>query len=240
MRLLRFVTTVGVLGLATLVLAPLIITTALAGSHDVSYRMVALWCRMLLGFEAVGCTVDGLERVPRNRPYVVISNHSSHFDGPTLILALPDPVYFVIKRELAMIPLWGWAVVGLGFIAVDRARSERARRQMAAAVQSVRNGRRVLVFAEGTRCSDDGMLPFKKGGFHLAVDAGVPLLPVAVNRSRRILPKGRAVPAPGTIEVVVGSPIPTHGCTRDDVDRLREECRAAIAGLRRRDPDFTG
>lgn len=240
MRRLRFVTTVVVLALATLVLAPLVIATAVVGLGDASYRLMTVWCRLLLHFEGVDFTVDGLEHVPRDRPYVVISNHSSHFDGPTLILALPHPVYFVVKRELARIPLWGWAVVRLGFIAVDRGDSARARAQMAAAARAVTGGRRVLVFAEGTRSPDDGMLPLKKGGFHLAVDAGVPILPVAVNRSRRVLPKGRAVPDPGTIEVAVGPPIDTAGYGKDDVDRLLGEVREAVSALRRRDPSFSG
>lgn len=236
---LRLAFIVAVMAVITLVLAPSVIATAVVGADRAAYGLMRAWCAALLALSRVRFETSGLEHLPEDGSYVVISNHSSHFDGPTLILALHHPLYFVIKRELARIPLWGWAVVKLGFIAVDRANSERARSQMRAAVASVRSGRRVLVFPEGTRAPDDGLLPFKKGGFHLAVDAGVPIVPVAVNRSRRVLPKGRASPTAGTIEVVVGPPIPTARLGSADVDRLAAETRAAITAMRRRDPGFS-
>jgi 1-acyl-sn-glycerol-3-phosphate acyltransferase len=96
----------------------------------------------------------------------------------------------------------------------------------------------VLVFAEGTRSRKPSMLPFKKGGFHLAVDAQVPILPVAVNRSRRLLPKGAMIPRPGTIHVHVGEPIATQGLGKEHVDELLRRTRAAITEMRRLDPDF--
>jgi 1-acyl-sn-glycerol-3-phosphate acyltransferase len=235
----HLVSIVAVMAVVTLVLAPSVIAAATVGADRAAYRLMSAWCASLLFLSRVHVEADGLEHLPADGSYVVISNHSSHFDGPTLILSLPHPLYFVIKRELARIPLWGWAVVRLGFIAVDRDRSERARAQMQAAVDAIRAGRRVLIFPEGTRAPDDGMLPFKKGGFHLAVDAGVPIVPVAVNRSRQVLPKGQASPTAGTIEVVVGQPIPTAGLGHEDVDRLTAATRAAIIAMRRRDPAFS-
>jgi 1-acyl-sn-glycerol-3-phosphate acyltransferase len=82
------------------------------------------------------------------------------------------------------------------------------------------------------------MLPFKKGGFHLAVDAGVPIVPIAVNHSRSLLPKGSWVPATGEIEVVVGRPIPTDGLSKDELPELIDRTRATIVAARRRDPCF--
>jgi 1-acyl-sn-glycerol-3-phosphate acyltransferase len=82
------------------------------------------------------------------------------------------------------------------------------------------------------------MLPFKKGGFHLAVDAGAPILPVAVNGSRRLLPKGQPGSRSGVIDVVIGKPIPTAGLTKDDISALVERTRAVITEMRRQDPDF--
>jgi 1-acyl-sn-glycerol-3-phosphate acyltransferase len=226
--------------LATIVLAPPVMVLALLGRRDTAYALVRLWCRVLHLITGVRYRVRGVDKVPAEGSYVVISNHCSHLDGPTLIRAMPHPVYFVIKRELARIPLWGQAVVMLGFIAIDRADSDTARAQMAATVDVVRDGRRVLVFPEGTRSPTDGMLPFKKGGFHLAVDAGVPILPVAVNGSRRLLPKGQLGARPGTVEVVVGEPIATTGRTTEDISELVEATRDAVTRLRRLDPDFPG
>jgi 1-acyl-sn-glycerol-3-phosphate acyltransferase len=103
-----------------------------------------------------------------------------------------------------------------------------------------RDGRHLLVFPEGSRCPDDGMLPFKKGGFHLAVAAQVPIVPVAVNGSRRLFPKGEPASPFGNVEVSVGEPIATAGLGADDVPELLERTRSAIVALRRRDPDFVG
>jgi 1-acyl-sn-glycerol-3-phosphate acyltransferase len=180
----------------------------------------------------------GLDNVPPAGPYVVISSHTSHLDGPAVALVLPHPVYFVIKKELARIPLWGHAALKIGFIAVDRSDSQQARSEMARAVDSIRLGRRVLVFAEGTRSPDGHLQAFKKGGFHLAVDAQVPILPVAVNGSHRLLPKGAPAIRPGRLEVAVGESIPTAGLTKDDVPALLERTHDAILVLRRRDPGF--
>jgi 1-acyl-sn-glycerol-3-phosphate acyltransferase len=225
--------------LVTLLLGPPIIALSLLGlAREAVYDMVRLWCRILHLVTRVRFRVQGLENVPAEGSYVVISNHCSHLDGPTLIRALPHPIYFVIKRELTRIPLWGQAVVKVGFIAIDRTDSDKARRQLRRAVDAVRYGRRVLVFAEGTRSRSDSMLPFKKGGFHLAVDAQVPILPVAVNGSRRLLPKGQAGARPGLIDVVVGTPIPTNGAGKDQVPELLDRTRAAITAMRRQDPAF--
>ncbi len=230
----------GAMWLATGVLGPAVFLLSLVGLRLAAYRLVALWCRLLHLVTGARFRVEGLERVPPDGPYVVISNHSSHLDGPTMILALPHPVFFVIKKELTWLPVWGQAVSMLGFIAVDRGDSARARARLERAVAAVRAGRHVLVFPEGTRCPDDGMLPFKKGGFHLAVAAGAPILPIAVNRSRRLMPKGAPASLAGTVEILVGEPIPTAGLGPEQVDELLVRTRQAIVELRRRDPDFTG
>ena len=98
------------------------------------YPFVVLWCRVIWFAFGIRYRAFGLDNVPRDAPYVIISNHCSHLDGPTLILALPHPIYFVIKRELTRIPIWGPAVVKLGFIAIDRGDSVRSHEQIKAAI----------------------------------------------------------------------------------------------------------
>jgi 1-acyl-sn-glycerol-3-phosphate acyltransferase len=224
--------------MATMVLAPPVILLSVIGRRRAAYQPVRLWARLLHLITGVRYRVQGLENVPTSGPYIVISNHCSHLDGPTAVLALPDPVYFVIKRELARIPLWGYTVLKLGFISVDRSDSEQARTEMSRAVETIRSGRRILVFAEGTRSPDGHLQPFKKGGFHLAIDAQVPILPVTINGSHTLFPKGAPAVRPGTLDVVIGEPIPTTGLGKEDLEDLISRTHQAILTARRLDPDF--
>ena len=223
---------------ATAVFAPLAVLFAMLGSDRAAYAQVRAWAWALHAVTGIRCRITGLEHVPSTGSYVVVSSHTSHLDGPAIVRALPHPVYFVIKKELTRIPLWGYAVVKIGFIAVDRSDSEQARSEMARAAEAVRAGRRILVFAEGTRSPDGRLQPFKKGGFHLAVESQVSVLPVAVNGSHRLLPKGALAARPGRLEVAVGPPIPTSGLSQEDIPELVARTREAVLELRRRDPDF--
>jgi 1-acyl-sn-glycerol-3-phosphate acyltransferase len=237
MRVLAaFQYSIGVL--ATLVIAPLAALLAMLGLDRACYAQVRAWSWVLHAATGVRSRAVGLEHVPASGSYVVISSHTSHLDGPAIVRTLPHPVYFVIKQELTRIPLWGYAALKIGFIAVDRSNPDRARCQMERAVKTIRDGRRVLVFAEGTRSPDGHLQEFKKGGFHLAVNAQVPILPVAVNGSQKLLPKGAPASLPGRVEVAVGPVIETTGLTCDDVPDLMRRTRQAILTLRSRDPDF--
>ncbi len=229
---LRWLLIYPVMTLATLVVTSSVIVAAMLGLHRITYPLTRAWSRLLLLVCGVRLRVCGLEHVPRDGSYVIVSNHASHFDGPALAVALPHPAYFVVKRELTRIPMFGPAIVRLGLLPVDRRDRERSHQQMAAAAEVVRAGRRVLVFAEGTRSPSDEMLPFKKGGFHLAVDAQVPILPVAVNGSRRLLAKGEWRSRSGVLEVVVGEPIATDGMGKESVNELLERTRSSIEAMR--------
>ncbi len=224
--------------LVTLVVAPAAYVFASLGLHRAAYSQVRAFAWGVHSFTGMRSRAQGLEKVPNSGSYVVISNHNSHLDAAALVQKLPHPVYFVIKRELARIPIWGNAAVKLGFIAVDRGRTERARAQMRQAIETIRSGRRILVFAEGTRSEDGRLQPFKKGGFHLAIDAQVPILPVAVNGSHALLPKGRPAARPGVVDVIVCDPIPTTGLVKKDLQDLVARTREAILEARRLDRDF--
>ena len=202
-----------------------------------SYKVVIWWSRLLYSLAGVKVESQGLDKVPKGS-YLVMSNHSSHLDGPGLLMTLPHPIYFVIKKELTKIPIWGTAAKRVGFIVIDRANTAEAKKTLAEAEAVIHRGRHVLFFPEGTRARDHRLHRFKKGGFHMAVGAQVPILPLAVNGSRKLLPKGTHLPKPGVVHIVVGDPIPTSGLTRDDIPALAEKTRAAIRELRRLDPDF--
>lgn len=224
--------------IATLVLASAAILLSLVGLRRAAYLPVWVWAWVLLLITGVRYRVHGLDHVPTTGSYVVISNHCSHLDGPAIALALPHPVYFVIKKELTEIPLWGLAAQKIGFIAVNRSDSEQARAEMVRAIRAIRDGRRVLVFAEGTRSPDGHLQQFKKGGFHLAIDAQVPILPVTVNGSHRLFPKAGASVRPGTLDVIVGRAISTVGLGKEHLGDLMAATRQEILAARRLDQDF--
>lgn len=224
--------------LATLVIASLAFLFGLLGWERLAYSQVRAWARALHLATGVRPRGHGLDNLPAAGSYVIIANHTSHLDGPALIVTLPHPAYFVIKRELARIPIWGNAAVSVGFIAVDRSNTRQSRAQMAKAIDTIRSGRRIIVFAEGTRSPDGRLQGFKKGGFHIAVDAQAPILPVAINGSHTLFPKGGKVVRSGVVDVIVCEPIPTEGLTKADVPALVEKARNAILAKRRLDPDF--
>ena len=224
-------------GLGTLLAAISLGLMSLTGLSRHSPVVVRSWCRALFFVSGLRLKVEGRENIP-NGPFLIICNHSSHIDGPAVVIALPVGVYFVIKKELAEIPVWGFAAKKAGFIAIDRGKSQEAQAALNAAVDSIRAGKHVLIFPEGTRAHDDSMARFKKGGFHLAIQGEVPILPVAINRSRSLLPRGRSFPCTGLVKVCIGTPISTVGRGRETVSELLAETRRALIDLRQRDPDF--
>jgi 1-acyl-sn-glycerol-3-phosphate acyltransferase len=173
------------------------------------------------------------------RPCVYVANHQSQFDIPALVLSMPCDFRMVAKRELLYIPIFGWALWLAGFIFIDRRDRDRAIRRLDRTVRRIHRGTSVVVFAEGTRSPDGHLLPFKKGGFVLALKAGVPIVPVSIRGGHQVLPKGTLRVRPGSIDVVFGAPIPTSSYSLDS--RSKEEliaiARERIASGLARLPD---
>ena len=163
------------------------------------------------------------------RPAVYAANHQSQFDIPALVLSMPADFRVVAKRSLLYVPVFGWALWLAGFVFIDRGNREQAIRGLDRAADRLRRGTSVAIFAEGTRSTDGTLLPFKRGGFIMALKAGVPVVPVTIRGGHAILPKGRLSIRPGRIDVHYGAPIETGGFTYDTRDRLVETVRSAIA-----------
>ncbi len=179
--------------------------------------------------------VDGLDRYNDGQPYLLMCNHESHLDPPSIIRASRRPVVFLTKEELRRIPVFGWSLQQMGHVFIDRKHTDRARDSIEAAAARVREGRCVLVFPEGTRSQGDEMLAFKKGGFVLAVKSGVPIVPLGIAGTRAIFPsQSRLIRGHGPVALVAGDPIPTAGYTLETKDDLMERVREAISGLRER------
>jgi len=186
------------------------------------------WARWILGTCRVRVESQGLENLAPGRSYVVMTNHQSVFDITALAATLPLSWRFVAKRELTRIPFFGWGLLAAGHIVIDRRDNERSVRSLKRAAESVRSGVSVIVFPEGTRSPTGEIGSFKSGGFHLAIEAGVPILPATVSGSRRITPPKSLRVESGSILVRYGKPIPTDTLTVDDRDQLKEEVRQAI------------
>jgi 1-acyl-sn-glycerol-3-phosphate acyltransferase len=186
------------------------------------------WVRWIFRTCGIEVEVEGLENVDLRGPHVIMSNHQSVTDIGALVQTLPVSFRFVAKRELSWIPLFGWALKLGGHVIVDRGNRESSVRSMKLAAERVRAGTNVIVFPEGTRSETGAMRAFKSGGFYLAIEAQVPILPVTISGSRRLTPKRSLRIESGRIKVVYGKPIETRGLTTDDRDALKLRVREAI------------
>jgi 1-acyl-sn-glycerol-3-phosphate acyltransferase len=232
----------------TLVLTPTIATvagaSALAGDRrgKVWWTASRAWAAGIL--KAAGVTdfiVKGVEVLYDGSPYIVMSNHESHLDPPSIIRSSERPVGFLTKQELKAVPVFGWALERTGHVFIDRKHREKSHASIDKAASKIAEGRCVAVFPEGSRTVDGELLPFKKGGFILATRAHVPIVPVAVAGTREIFPaQNRYVRACGPVAVVYGTPIPTSDYTletkdalmsivREHIESLRTEARALVA-----------
>lgn len=199
---------------------------------DWTLRGARLWARLILVAGGIRVRVEGRERVPRGRPVVFMSNHESWLDIPVLLAAIPVQVRFLAKKSLFSIPIFGWAISAMGFIPVDRENRRTAVKSFEEAAARIRAGRSVLVFPEETRTSDGRLLPFQRGGFLIALKAGLPIVPVGLEGPRRCMPKHTYLLRPGRITVRFGDPISTQGHGVTEKTALMELARAAIAALR--------
>jgi len=220
-------------------LAVLIVSTTILGGASIVVSLVKreneftgwalrTWSRIMLAATGARVEYDGLEQFRADLPYVFISNHVSNVDIWALARELPPSARFVAKQELRKVPVLGLTMASTGFVFVDRSNRARAIRSLERAAERIRGGRPVVMFAEGTRSRDGRLQPFKKGPFHLALKAGVPIVPAAISGSWGILkPRSLAV-TPGTVRVRFFEPIDVAPWQPDDVNGLMGTVHAVI------------
>jgi 1-acyl-sn-glycerol-3-phosphate acyltransferase len=181
-------------------------------------------------FSTCGLRVEaeGLEKIAPAHPCVFMSNHQSVLDIGALVLTIPVNWRFVLKKELLWVPFFGWVLALSDQIVIDRGRRERAVASLRRAAQRIRAGASVIIFPEGTRSLTGELREFKSGGFHLAIEAQVPIVPATVSGSFELIPKHSLRIRSGTMKIVYGDPIPTQGLTGDDRGALKDRVRAAI------------
>ncbi len=207
--MLRNLFCVLVAGLWTAILFPFTVlaTVLTLTSSSTMWIVQKIWSPVLLWAGGAKLEVQGLEHVDPRRPTIYVSNHQSTIDIPTLFIALPVDFRFVAKKALKYVPFLGWYMSLARFVFVDRGNSREAIASLDAAARRIRGGVSIVAFPEGTRSEDCRVKPFKKGPFALAVKAGVPVVPVTIEGSGRLMPKNSWNITPGPIVVRIGKPI---------------------------------
>jgi 1-acyl-sn-glycerol-3-phosphate acyltransferase len=180
-----------------------------------------LWMIHLLFFSGVKVKTTGAEKLDKNGHYVFIVNHQSYYDIPVLSAGLPFFLSFIAKKELFMIPIFGWAMAAAGHIWIDRKNARKARKSITRAISKLgKENISLVLFPEGTRSLSDEVGVFKRASFTLAIESGVSVVPISIIGNRNILPKRSLSLRPGTVRVIVGDPIPQTAIAELDKNAL--------------------
>lgn len=206
---------------------PAIIFSFIDFTHTIPVVLEKIWVYLILKISGVRIVLEGKENITVN-PVVYMSNHCSHFDVACLIHVLPRNLRFVAKKELAKVPFFGWAMVAMGHIIIDRKNLEKAISSLEKAGERIRKGISVGYFPEGTRSPDGKIQPFKKGGFMLSIKAGVPIVPISIYNSIKVLPKTTWKIKPGTIYMKVHPHVHVNGYSEENKEMLMEKVRKII------------
>jgi 1-acyl-sn-glycerol-3-phosphate acyltransferase len=192
------------------------------------HHLARLWGRSILWVSGIKVKVIGLEYIDPERSAIYMSNHQSNFDIPVFFSALPVQFRWLAKAELFKIPIFGQSMRGAGYISIDRSNRKSALNSLVRAAKSIRNGTSVLIFPEGTRSADGDLQPLKSGGFILALNAGVPIVPMAVHGTFDVMPRHRNIIHRHPVHLVVRPAIDTTAYTRKTKDQLMAHVRGSI------------
>ena len=216
--------------LATITMATVVIIVAFFSRDGNAPHLVArAWARSILFVSGIRVHINGLENLNVNGSFILMPNHQSNFDIPVLLGCLPVQFRWLAKAELFRIPIFGRGMRGCGYISIDRSNRKSAFKSLSEAATKIRNGVSVLIFPEGTRSWDGKILPFKKGGFVLSVDAGVPIVPIVIFNTGSIMPKGKLLIRTRSVRMDILAPISTSDYTRKTKDDLMGTVRNTIS-----------
>ncbi|MHB8109229.1 MAG: lysophospholipid acyltransferase family protein [Syntrophorhabdaceae bacterium] len=220
------------LAVSTFTLSLLGLFLALFGNQEETmHRLARLWARLHLATADIDVVIHGLDRIS-SPPYVFMCNHQSALDIYALLAQLPVSFKWIAKRQLFAIPIFGWAMKKAGYISIDRENAREALKAIEEAARKIRGGTNIIIFPEGTRSVDGKLLPFKKGGFSLALRAMVPIVPIGIYGSSDLQPKGSSVPRKkGVIYIEIGNPIVLEGMDRSKKTAVMDDVRIHIENL---------
>jgi 1-acyl-sn-glycerol-3-phosphate acyltransferase len=222
---------VSIIAIVSAVAGTLVAAAALLTRSDrLFFTLVKTWAHLVLGVAGVRVTVEGAERVDFSRSYIIVANHASLFDIPSVIVGIPADIRIVYRKDLGKIPFFGWGLrIQNVYIPIDRENRQDALQTIGETQARIARGGCVLMFGEGTRTPDGSLQQFKRGPFNLASKAGVPVVPLAINGSFGVLQKGSLRIRPGTITLVLDRPIGPSGTDGKQAELLlRDQVRAAI------------
>jgi 1-acyl-sn-glycerol-3-phosphate acyltransferase len=198
-------------------------------SPPMARRIARMWCLNLLIFTRVRLNVIGAANIDIKRNYVFIANHQGYFDIPVLYVGLGSAISFVAKKELFSIPFFGWGMTFIGCIPMDRKNPRKARESITKAVSMIRkNNMSLALFPEGTRSISGEVGEFKRGSFTLALEAGVPVVPVVIRGTNAIHRKGSLTIQPAAVTISIGEPIATDDIEKMDKEQLSDMTRKII------------
>jgi 1-acyl-sn-glycerol-3-phosphate acyltransferase len=210
------------------------VTSLIYPRSYMTVRLGRVWSGLILWVAGIRIRYEGAEHASAHVPCVFMANHQSHADIWAVLRVVPAPTMFAAKKSLFGVPGLGWSMAASGFALIDRTNRASAIRSLSEAADKVRGGRPLVLFPEGTRSRDGRLGPFKKGPFHLALEAGVPVVPVAISGSGKTLPPGTVRICPGVVTVRFAPPVDPQPYLPDDLEGLMAAVREAIA--RRLDP----
>jgi 1-acyl-sn-glycerol-3-phosphate acyltransferase len=216
--------------LYTIVMATLSLSISFFDPHGRRQHWCAqVWSRMIARTAGARVRVHGSQHIQPGASYVFLSTHQSYMDIPVMLGYLPAQLRIAAKKEIFRIPFLGWHMRRAGHISIDRSSTSDAVASLRQATQGIRNGTCAFLFPEGTRSRDGALQPFKKGGFKLAMQSGVPIIPVTITGTRRILPRDSIIFRPGHVDMYVDAPVPTAGLRDEALPALMQTVRAAMA-----------
>ena len=218
----------GIILVTAFMAVMVILVSFVTASGDTAHKVGKIWAKCILALSNIRVTVKGLSNLKPGRSYIYMANHMSNFDIPVLQAFLPVQFRWLAKAELYKIPVFGYAMKRAGYISIDRSDRESAIESLNKAAKIIRGGISVVIFPEGTRSRTHNIQPFKKGGFFLAVDSGVPIIPIIIHGTGRIMPKKKMLIKPGNVTLEIEKPINSSCYTRETKDNLIEKVREVI------------
>ncbi len=228
--MLRGLLTIVTFVVTTLGLGLIAIIAGLLSGPAAVFRLGRLWARAHLAAMGIAPVYSGLEHARGEAPRIFLANHLSNLDIWALVPVLPVTTRFVSKRSIFWIPILGQAMALAGFIAIDRKDRASAIRSLGRAAQTARDGSSIILFPEGTRSRDGRLGPFKRGSFHLALEAGVPVVPIAISGTFAVVKPRSIVVHRGPVHVTFAQPIDVTAYA-GNLDGLMARVRGEIAAL---------